>query len=66
MCAHLKVLRLEENCIPLTGVPPTVLRDSNISLLCLEGNMFPLREIQEMPEYDRVRISVLQESVLCN
>lgn len=54
-CRNLKVLRLEENCISLMGVPPTVLRDSTISLLCLDGNAFPLRELHEMPEYDKVR-----------
>ena len=53
-CQSLKVLRLEENCISLVGVPPTVLRDSNISILCLDGNLFPPRELHEMPEYNKV------------
>jgi Leucine-rich repeat (LRR) protein len=52
-CQRLKVLRLEENCISLMGVPPVVLRDSNISLLCLDGNPLSLRELAEMPEHDK-------------
>ena len=53
-CQRLKVLRLEENCISLMGIPPVVLRDSNISLLCLEGNPFTQRELHEIPEYEKV------------
>lgn len=37
------------------GVPPTVLRDSNISLLCLEGNPFSQRDLYEIPEYEKVK-----------
>ena len=53
-CRRLKVLRLEENCIELMGVPPPVLKDSSISLLCLEGNPVTMRELQEIPEYEKV------------
>ena len=53
-CRRLKVLRLEENCIELMGVPPIVLRDSKVSLLCLEGNPLLMRELQELPEYEKV------------
>lgn len=53
-CSRLKVLRLNENCIELMGIPPVVLRDSKISLLCLEGNPVLMRELQEIPEYEEV------------
>ena len=55
-CRRLKVLRLEENCINLMGVPPSILQNSSISLLCLEGNPLQLRELQELPEYEKVYI----------
>ena len=53
-CQRLKVLRLEENCIEIMGLPPSVLKDSKISLLCLEGNPLLTRELQEIPEYEKV------------
>ena len=53
-CRRLKVLRLEENCINLMGVPPSILQNSSISLLCLEGNPLQLRELRELPEYEKV------------
>ena len=53
-CKHLKVLRLEENCISMTGIPSPVLSASTISLLCLSGNVFEMRELQELPEYEQV------------
>ncbi len=56
-CQRLKVLRLEENCVEVMGVPPSVLRDSKISLLCLEGNPLLMRELQEIPEYEQVKKS---------
>ena len=55
-CRRLKVLRLEENCIELMGVPPVVLKDSKVSLLCLEGNPLLMRELQELPEYEKVGV----------
>lgn len=53
-CKRLKVLRVEENCIPLEGVSLAVLRNSIISLLCLEGNVVLSRELKQLPEYDKV------------
>ena len=38
-CKRLKVLRVQENTLELMGVPPALLSDSNISLLCAEGNV---------------------------
>lgn len=53
-CRRLKVLRVEENTLSLAGVPPTLLSDSTVSLLCVEGNVFAMRELQELPEYEQV------------
>ena len=53
-CVRLKVLRVQENTLELMGLPPALLSDSNISLLCVEGNLFELRELHELPEYEKV------------
>ena len=53
-CKRLKVLRLEENCLDESGIPPVVLADSTISLLCLEGNPLDIKDLRSMPEYDKV------------
>jgi len=52
-CRRLKVLRVQENTLELMGLPPALLSDSNISLLCAEGNLFDLKELQELPEYEK-------------
>ena len=53
-CKRLKVLRVEENSLELGGVPDVILTESNISLLCLDGNLFSPRELQQLPQYDKV------------
>lgn len=50
-CRRLKVLRIEENTLSLMGLPPAILSDSSISLLCTEGNLFEVRELKDLPEY---------------
>lgn len=57
-CKRLKVLRLEENCLHESGIPPVVLADSTISLLCLQGNPLDINELRSMPEYEKVCLLV--------
>merc|ERR1712179_648869 len=45
-CPRLRTLRLEENCLSLQSVPTSLLRDSGVSLLCLEGNLFDMKALQ--------------------
>lgn len=52
-CPRLKVLRLEENCLTIHSIPSTVLSDSQISLLAVDGNMFSSKEFQDLPGYDK-------------
>jgi len=40
---RLKILRLEENCFNLDAFPKSILTDSQISLLTLEGNLFEMK-----------------------
>lgn len=54
MCKRLKVLRVEENCLELAGLPQQLLEESKVSLLCLDGNLFQQKELQELPGYQQV------------
>lgn len=51
-CPRLKTLRLEENCLPLTGIHRKILVDSKISNLALEGNLFELKQFSETEGYE--------------
>lgn len=52
-CPRLKVLRLDENCLQLDSIPSKILKDSSISLLTLEGNMFEMKEFNHVEGYDQ-------------
>lgn len=51
-CPRLKTLRLEENCLQLTAIHSSILTDSKISNLALDGNLFEVKEIAEIDGYD--------------
>lgn len=53
-CPRLKVLRLEENCLELSMLPQSILSDSQISLLAVEGNLFEIKKLRELEGYDKV------------
>ncbi|XP_063804002.1 leucine-rich repeat-containing protein 57 [Pseudophryne corroboree] len=52
-CPRLKVLRLEENCLELSTLPPSILSDSQISLLAVEGNLFEIKNLRDLDGYDK-------------
>ncbi|XP_066944408.1 leucine-rich repeat-containing protein 57-like [Macrobrachium rosenbergii] len=52
-CPRLKTLRLEENCLSLAGIPTELLTDSQVSLMCLEGNLFQMKELEEVDGYGK-------------
>lgn len=54
MCKRLKVLRVEENCLEISGLPTELLEKSNVSLLCLDGNLFQQKDLQALPGYQQV------------
>ncbi|XP_077299436.1 leucine-rich repeat-containing protein 57-like [Arctopsyche grandis] len=51
-CSKLKVLRLEENCLPLTAIHASLLRDSKIHTLCLDGNLFDSKQLMSLDGYN--------------
>lgn len=55
MCPRLKVLRLEENCLELSSIPLPILKDSQVSLFSVEGNLFEVKSLRDLDGYDKVR-----------
>ncbi|KZC11983.1 PREDICTED: leucine-rich repeat-containing protein 57 [Dufourea novaeangliae] len=51
-CPRLKTLRLEENCLQLNGIPIKILKDSKVSVLALEGNLFEMKQLADLDGYD--------------
>ncbi|CAH2329789.1 leucine-rich repeat-containing 57 [Pelobates cultripes] len=52
-CPRLKVLRLEENCLELSMLPQSILSDSQISLLAVEGNLFEIKKLRDLEGYEK-------------
>lgn len=52
-CPRLKVLRLEENCLNVSAVPPQLLTDSQLTLLAVDGNLFEMKDLQEVEGFDK-------------
>lgn len=51
-CPKLKTLRIEENCLPITAIHSKILKESKISNLYLDGNLFPPKQFNELDGYD--------------
>lgn len=51
-CTRLKTLRVEENCLPITEIHSNILKQSNISNLHLDGNLFPTKQFNELDGYE--------------
>uniref|UniRef100_UPI0037E9AAFD leucine-rich repeat-containing protein 57 n=1 Tax=Semicossyphus pulcher TaxID=241346 RepID=UPI0037E9AAFD len=52
-CPRLKVLRLEENCLELSSIPESILKDSQVSLFSVEGNLFEVKNLRDLEGYDK-------------
>lgn len=51
-CPRLKTLRLEENCLPIAEIHPKILKESKISNLHLDGNLFATKQFNELDGYE--------------
>lgn len=47
----LKILRLEENCLSLDAIKPSLLRDSKIHTLNMDGNLFESKQLASVEGY---------------
>ena len=52
-CPRLKTLRLDENCLSLQSIPTSLLADSNVSLLTVEGNRFDVKRLKYCEGFDK-------------
>ncbi|CAB1331186.1 unnamed protein product [Coregonus sp. 'balchen'] len=50
---RLKVLRLEENCLELASIPVSILTNSQVSLLSVEGNLFEVKNMRDLQGYEK-------------
>lgn len=51
-CPRLKTLRLEENCLPISEIHPKILKESLVSNLHLDGNLFPAKQFNGLEGYE--------------
>lgn len=51
-CPKLKTLRLEENCLQVTAIPIKILKESVISTILVDGNLFNNKQFHELDGYD--------------
>lgn len=49
---RLKILRLEENCLSLDAIIPSLLRDSKIHTINLDGNLFEPKQLASVEGYN--------------
>lgn len=49
---RLRTLRLEENCLALQSLPTSILSNSKVSLLVLEGNLFDVKSLASLEGWD--------------
>lgn len=49
---RLRTLRLEENCLALQSLPTSILSNSKVSLLVLEGNLFDVKSLDGLEGWD--------------
>lgn len=52
-CPRLKTLRLEENCLSMDAIPTSLLTDSGVSLLVLDGNLFDVKKMDDVEGFDK-------------
>lgn len=51
-CPKLKTLRLEENCLQASAIPTRILKQSVISTILVDGNLFNNKQFTELDGYE--------------
>lgn len=51
-CPKLKILRIEENCLPIAAIHSRILKESKISNIYLDGNMFQSKQFVDLDGYE--------------
>jgi Leucine-rich repeat (LRR) protein len=53
-CPRLKVIRLEQNILEIDSIPHSLLSDSQVALISIDGNLFNQKQFEKLPGYDKV------------
>ena len=48
------MLRLEENCLEISAFTPQIMKHSQIALLAVAGNVFDVKQFNDLDGYDEV------------
>lgn len=51
-CPKLKILRIEENCLQITAIHSRIMKESKISNMYTDGNMFQSKQFVDLDGYD--------------
>ena len=54
LCPRLKVLRVEENLLELASITSEFLRNSQVCVLAVDGNLFQMKELTDKDGYEQV------------
>ena len=54
LCPRLKVLRVEENLLELASITSDFLKNSQVCVLAVDGNLFQVKELTDKDGYDQV------------
>ncbi|RNA35469.1 leucine-rich repeat-containing 57 isoform X2 [Brachionus plicatilis] len=52
-CPRLKVIRLEKNCLQVSSLPVSILKDSQVSLINFDGNHFSKKDFENLDGYEK-------------
>lgn len=50
-CTRLRTLRLEENCLQVAAIPIKLMKESTVSTILVDGNLFNNKQFTEIEGY---------------
>lgn len=53
LCPNLKVFRVDENCLEKRAFTEKILKESTLSLITYNGNLFQDSDFQHLPGYEQ-------------
>ena len=56
---------MRENCLELKSFSSRILKESKISLLAVEGNLFDMKAFHDVDGYDEVRVHFYHVCGVC-
>lgn len=65
LCPRLKVLRVEENLLELVAITSEFLKNSQVCVLAVDGNLFQMKDLVDKDGYEQVSSDELQSDLRC-